>query len=172
MLSNYPERWLPVSGYEGLYEVSDFGNVRSLDRLSAYKDGRSSLRKGRILKAQKDNLGRLQVRLSKDGVGKTFRVHRLVLEAFDRPRPEGLIACHWDDNPENNRLENLRWDTPSGNNLDQVRNGNHYAANRTHCPQGHEYAGDNLIVYENRRYCRTCQRRYVRESYHRKKNEQ
>jgi hypothetical protein len=56
------------------------------------------------------------------GTTKTRLVHHLVLEAFVGPRPDGQVGCHFDDDPRNNRVENLRWDTSSANALDRVRN--------------------------------------------------
>lgn len=74
--------------------------------------------------------GYLQVRL----VGKTRRVHSLVLIAFVGPRPDGMECCHGDGNPANNHLSNLRWDTPKSNHSDRGRHGtgnhgvrNHFA---------------------------------------------
>jgi hypothetical protein len=67
--------------------------------------------------------GHLFVNLASGG-GKVPRpVHRLVLEAFAGPRPPGMICCHWDGDPGNNRLGNLRWDTPKANSADALRHG-------------------------------------------------
>lgn len=57
-------------------------------------------------------------------LGKQYAVHRLVLEAFVGTCPEGYEACHYDDDPTNNRLTNLRWDTHESNIMDKIRNGN------------------------------------------------
>lgn len=66
----------------------------------------------------------LKVSLSRDGKQTTFLVHRLVLEAFVGPCPEGMEACHDPDpDPTNNRLDNLRWDTPKANGQDRIRHG-------------------------------------------------
>ena len=69
---------------------------------------------------------------------KKIRTHILVLETFVGPRPEGMHGCHYDDNPMNNRLDNLRWDTPRANRMDEIRNGNNHQANKTHCAQGQQ----------------------------------
>lgn len=67
--------------------------------------------------------GHVKVGLSK-GNKKYFRkVHRLVLEAFVGPRPEGMECCHYNGDPADNRLENLRWDTSKGNTSDSIRHG-------------------------------------------------
>ena len=95
-----------IEGYEGLYEVSNLGRVRSLD--SYDRLGRLH-KKGKILKPAIIKDGYLQVHLSKEGKKKTFMVHRLVAQAFI-PNPEGLpIINHKDENPKNNRVENIEW---------------------------------------------------------------
>lgn len=97
--------WRPIPGHPG-YEASDDGLVRSLDRLD--KAGRQ--RKGRILKQHLLN-GYPAVRIN----GRSLRVHRLVLLAFEGPCPKGMEACHYNGNPLDNRIENLRWDTHRSN---------------------------------------------------------
>jgi hypothetical protein len=154
------EAWKPVPGYEGAYEVSDAGQVRSLDRL----DARGRRRTGKQLSLRKQPSGHLTVSLCLDRLPRSFQVHHLVLMAFVGPRPEGMEGCHYDDNPSNNHLDNLRWDTRSANQLDSVRNGTHHMAARTHCPKGHEYTAGNTYLYPtNRRACRECRRAYREE---------
>lgn len=156
------EVWLPVVGFEGLYEVSDHGRVRSVDRSFTRSTGRSYTVRGRVLKESKAGRGYPRVTLYQGGP-KARYVHRLVLEAFEGECPKGRIACHWDDDPTNNHLSNLRWGTPSENNHDKVRNGNDHNARKTHCAQGHEYTLENTRHYvtpqgHNMRVCRTCQK--------------
>lgn len=151
------EQWRPVIGHEG-YEVSSQGRVRSIDRVLTFKDGRSRIARGRELKSWP--IGKVGHR----GVGLTGKaralVHVLVLEAFVGPRPEGLVACHGNGIADDNRVENLRWDTYSENNNDLVRHGTHSQASKTHCPAGHEYSPENTREYVHRgwklRYCRAC----------------
>lgn len=155
------EQWLPVVGYEGLYEVSDHGRVRSLERQVPNGEGTVRTVRSRILKSGNTSAGRPLVQLWKDGKGTGKHPYWLVLEAFVGPRPEGMQACHWDDNPHNNKLENLRWGTPSENWMDMVRNGNHVQARKTRCPQGHKYTPENTYRQPskpNSRVCRTCRR--------------
>ena len=159
------EQWKPVVGYEGLYEVSDHGRVRSLDRTVSYSKEWNRRLSGRVLKSPLSvNGGYPQVRLTKNNRGSTKSIHRLVLEAFVGPCPEGMQACHYDDDPTNNRLENLRWGTRSHNERDKLRNGNHNNAKKTHCPQGHEYTPENTYLYRGRRDCRICKLERNRKS--------
>ena len=152
------EKWLPVVSYPD-YEVSDHGRVRSVDRTKCYPVNGWRTFKSRVLKQHQTRAGHMQVRISNDDGVKTFLAHRLVLEAFVGPCPEGMEACHWDDNPANNLLSNLRWDTRSNNHYDRVRNGIHPQANKTHCKWGHEYTPENTqIVTAGHRRCRTCER--------------
>jgi len=97
------EIWKDIVGYEGLYKVSNKGNIRSLDRLG--KNGKNSqmLYKGRPRKARKHN-GYFVVDLSKNNEAKTYFVHRLVVSAFIQ---SGGVVNHKDGNKLNNKLENL-----------------------------------------------------------------
>lgn len=151
------ERWLPIPGYEGFYEVSGHGRVRSLNRTILRSDGVWQPCRGRVLRPGGSNgPGHLFVNLC--GMDKRHRVHwvhRLVLQAFVGPCPTGKMCCHWDDGPKNNRLSNLRWDTRSKNVHDAVRNGRNFRAARTHCPRNHPFRSPNLIItYEPK--CRRC----------------
>lgn len=124
--STKTERWLPVVGFEGLYEVSSFGRVRGLDRMvgSRHK-GTFKTWKGRILaRSPHKSDGYLRVRLSRNGQNYRGSVHRLVLEAFVGSCPDGMQACHYPDrDPKNNNLENLRWDTQLANHEDSRKHG-------------------------------------------------
>lgn len=151
------EVWLPVAGYQGIYEVSDKGAVRSLDRVA----GNNQNRRGRVLKERQLPNGRPRVSLAKDGSVKDAYTYRLVLEAFVGPCPPGHEALHWDDDPSNNSLTNLRWGTRTENMRDMSRNGRGNAG-ITHCPVGHEYTAENTYTYpgsQKHRGCRACGRR-------------
>lgn len=152
------ESWLPIAGYEGRYEVSNLGRVRSLDRVRSH--GRRW--KGRILKPNTTPGGYLIVNLYLDNAMRSHTVHRLVLTAFVGPASEGHEALHRDGDPLNNALGNLSWGTRSENTQDQIRHGTHIHASKTHCPAGHPYDGDNLYVRPGttHRRCRECQRAY------------
>lgn len=115
------ENWLPVVGFEGFYEVSDLGNVRSFGRL---KWGGKAYYwvEGRTLVRSVDGRGYLNVNLS--GIRKITRtVHSLVADAFLGPRPVGMEVCHNDGNKANPILSNLRYDTKSSNQLDAYKHG-------------------------------------------------
>lgn len=152
-----PELWLPVTGYEGVYEVSNAGQVRSVDRMVHRGGGTTRKAKGVILRAAPTSTGRLTVALSLDGKHRTHLVHRLVAVAFLGSPPEGTEVCHNDGDASNNRVTNLRWDTHASNMLDAIRDGANHNTRKTVCPSGHPYAGENLIVQpDGSRKCRTC----------------
>ena len=109
------ERWLPVPGYLGLYEVSELGRVRSLDRLCLGKDGREEVHRGQILAPQKLKNGYLEVYLCRGAKREHRTVHSLVADAFLGPRPKGHDILHFDGNRENNSYTNLGYDTRAEN---------------------------------------------------------
>jgi hypothetical protein len=166
------EHWLPIVGYEGMYEVSDLGRVRSLDRI----DSSGARRRGKMLKLLiEQTAGQTQyfgVRLSKNSKVWPYRVHRLVLDAFVGPCPDGKECCHLNDIGTDNRLENLRWDVHKANARDQVRNAHHFNDSKTHCEHGHEFTPENTMHVSRRlggRKCRECKRQRDIEYRERKK---
>lgn len=115
------EQWKDIEGYEGLYQVSNEGRVRSLDvEIDAYnfsaKKNIKYIKKGRILKQHRDKDGYLLVGLSSSYNGKVIRkVHRLVAEAFI-PNPDNLPEInHKDECKANNVWTNLEWSDRSHN---------------------------------------------------------
>lgn len=155
------ERWAPIPGYEGAYEVSDRGNVRSLDRVT----DRGRRWKGRVMTPSPMRNGYMTVTLWRDGRQRSRLVHRLVLDAFVGKAPEGHEALHANGDRGDNRLANLSWGTHSENQLDQVSHGTHHRASRTHCPAGHPYDAENTYTYPGKphRACRVCRAKYIRE---------
>lgn len=149
------ELWLPVPGYEGFYEVSDQGRVRSVDRVIQTRKG-PSRRKGRVRRPHVHKQGYLELPLCRDGEQQMFTVHRLVMLAFVGPRPEGMDICHGDGDKRNNSVSNLRYDTHTENQLDIVRQGRHQLANKTHCIHGHPFDAENTRWVGRARVCRTC----------------
>lgn len=117
------ETWKPVVGYEGLYEVSDHGGVRSLDRVTEYPNGMTRAFQGQVLADHSMASGHRMVDLYRSGQRWSTTVHTLVAEAFIGPRPAGMDVCHGDSDPANNLVGNLRYDTRRGNVADSVAAG-------------------------------------------------
>lgn len=112
------ETWRDIPGYEGSYQVSDMGRVRSLPRLVPHGASYSRL-KGRVLKPAPNRHGYQHLVLRKDGRNHDHEVHVLVASAFLGPRPDGDIQVrHLDGNRSNNTLTNLLYGTRSENQLD------------------------------------------------------
>ena len=108
------ELWKDIDGYEGLYQVSNLGNVKSLNYNRTGKE--------RILKPGNNGLGYLNVLLCKNGKTKTFKIHRLVANAFI-PNPYNKPEVnHKDENKTNNCVDNLEWMTSKENNNYGTRN--------------------------------------------------
>jgi len=110
------EIWKDVEGYDGCYQVSNYGKVKSIDRYVEYTDGRVRFYKGKILKTRKNKDGYLCVKLSKNGITYNTFLHRLIATAFI-PNANSLpIINHKDENPSNNNISNLEWCTYKYNN--------------------------------------------------------
>nr|WP_087511402.1 NUMOD4 motif-containing HNH endonuclease [Lactiplantibacillus plantarum] len=99
------EVWKPVKGYEGYYEVSCFGNVRSVERYDTI--GRK--KHGVMLSGCNNGNGYLSVQLAKDGCKKRKYIHRLVAESFVHRVENNNEVNHKDENTLNNRADNLEW---------------------------------------------------------------
>ena len=148
---SHTETWLPVVGFEGHYEVSDQGRVKTLKTDVATG--------GRILKPQV--IARYYyVGLWKNGKLKQSRLHRLVLLAFVGPCPEGMECLHGPGGKFDNRLSNLRWGTKSENMQDHVASGLHHEASKTHCEYDHPFDDENTYVRPDGRGrgCKQCQK--------------
>lgn len=163
------ERWSPVKSWEGFYEVSDKGQVRSLDRVVTYCTGVQRKHKGKILR-QKEHTrgyGHKQVTLECQNRKETSCVHSLVLEAFVGPPPPGFEACHKDSDPSNNCVENLYWGSRTQNRRDRMV-AEH--GSDLECPRGHLLITENLVQSKlPGRCCLACDRAGSRCSYfHRK----
>lgn len=128
------EIWKAIPGFKG-YEASDRGRVRSIDRVIMVNlHGRGILfpvrRRGQILKPQwsgEGNKSRLHVALGK---GNQLGVHQVVMLAFVGPPPIGMEVAHNNGKPDDNRLSNLRYDTPVGNQADRLKHGTHMRGRR------------------------------------------
>lgn len=104
------EQWKEIKGYEGYYEVSDKGRVRSVGHFCRTKGGVTQFRQGKVLKEDcSDKRGYRSVRLCKEGATKKYLVHRIVAQTFI-PNPYSLPCVdHINDKPEDNSVLNLTW---------------------------------------------------------------
>lgn len=109
------EQWVSLLGFDGTYQVSNLGRIRSLDRRV-----NNRFYKGQLIKANSNSLGYFFVNLANAGVHRTMSVHRAVLESFTG-RKEKMVVRHVDNNKANNRLENLSWGTHADNMQDLER---------------------------------------------------
>jgi len=118
------EIWKPIPGWEGIYEASNYGQIKSIERVVAtntvnqYRTVRE-----RIMKIQTTKDGYKLVSLKHKNKRFSATVHNLVMMSFVGPRPEGLCICHNNGIPSDNRLDNLRYDTPSSNTQDKWLHG-------------------------------------------------
>ena len=162
--STHPEQWRPVVGWEGLYEVSDHGRVRSLDRMVRGAYGSNWLRRGTILKLYAEWSGHMTVRLQADNRGKkNMKVHQMVLSAFVGPLPEGKVTRHLNGVPSDNRLANLEYGTYRQNLRDRQE---HKARDKqegevSKCIRNHPLEDPNLIAHRKVKgilSCLACER--------------
>jgi hypothetical protein len=112
------EVWKDIEGYEGLYQVSNLGKVKSIDRyIKQYNGYNYSIRiyRGKILKSNIGNRGYLKVVLHKQRKAKTYNVHRLVAETFILNPNNYSQVNHKDENKLNNCVDNLEWCTSKYN---------------------------------------------------------
>ncbi|AWN04057.1 HNH endonuclease [Rhodococcus phage Peregrin] len=152
------EFWEDISNYEGLYQVSNLGRIKSLERVVNGRQGPMVVRE-RIMKPGRTRGGYLQVMLSKGGIRSPHKIHATVAKEFLGPRPSGFHVCHNDGNVKNNRISNLRYDTPRENRIDQIKHGTDNNANKAFCPRGHTLDAENLVPHIlklGRRQCQAC----------------
>lgn len=122
---NYPtdqEIWKDIPGFEGYYQASSFGQVRSLDRIVPLKDGRTRFAQGRILRPG-ITTNYLSVSLCISAIEKSFLIHYLVMLTFAGPRPAGYEINHQDGDKSNNSFANLEYVTTSQNKYHAFANG-------------------------------------------------
>jgi len=118
------EQWRDIPGWEGLYQASSEGRVRSLVRTQVGMDGYTRTHKSVILKITRTPLGYGFLQLRTPGIGKRCAVNRLVCAAFHGPPPSpNHQAAHNDGNSRNDSSANLRWATPKENAADKVAHG-------------------------------------------------
>lgn len=146
------EIWKDIKGYEGIYQVSNFGRVRSLDRTVADKRGRTLKIKGKILSPSvSPKGGYLGIALCKNGKSHSMKVHRLVAEAFI-PNDNNLPCInHKDEDTSNNKASNLEWCTWKYND----NYGKHSERiSKSHSKRVAQYTleGELVAVYDNAFY--------------------
>ena len=151
------EIWKPVPGYEGKYEVSSQGRVKSIARFNSrgYRLGE------RMLSPIDAGDGHLKVSLYSQAIPTRYYIHSLVLRAFIGEPKDGQVACHNNGVPGDNRIENLRWGTYSDNAQDSLKHGTNFQSRKTHCPRGHLLKMPNLRKAElakGERKCLACRR--------------
>lgn len=118
------ENWKPVVGYEGFYEVSDHGRIRTVEHIasSSIRNGGKRTVPSHMLKQHKKRTGYLMVDLCKEGKIRTVSVHRIVADAFLGAEPQ-LQVNHKNLNKTDNRVSNLEWVTAKENTAHQRSNG-------------------------------------------------
>lgn len=114
------ELWKDIKGYEGLYQISSFGNVKSIERTLLRKNGSSFSVKERILRPTYDKHGYSYVTLTNLKKPKRFFIHRLVAINFIPNPLHKTDVDHIDGNPSNPKLSNLRWATSTENHLNPI----------------------------------------------------
>jgi len=107
------EIWKDIPGYEGLYQASDFGNIKSLSRKIKCKNGKLVLFHGKNITPYINNTGYYKVRLHKKNISKTDYVHRIIMKTFKENK--NFHVNHMDNNPLNNNINNLEWCTQKEN---------------------------------------------------------
>ena len=163
------EEWRTIEGYEGLYEVSNLGRVRSLDMYVKGRYGNYRLHKGKVLSPAKDKNGYLKVNLCYNGKDKIIRVHRLVAGAFVS-NPDNLPEVnHKDEDKTNNNVENLEW----CNRKDNINYGTRTERQKNTNIQNGFWTGLSKEEYK-KKYYQNHKKEYNerKREYYRKKKEQ
>lgn len=168
------EQWRPVTGFEGYYEVSNQGRVRSVDRVTIRSNGVPMTVRGRVLVTRPDGqYGYQKVVLQRDGVWTTCFVHRLVALHWCERGPGQDYVLHGPGGSQDNSAANLRWGTPIDNAADRKAFGAPYPPPREMCGAGlHAMTPDNVYRPPRRpddRHCKACQRQRVRDYRERRK---
>lgn len=114
--------WVPIEGWP-YYEITPYGDIRSVDRYLVNRRGQRKFYRGQILKPYLTIEGYLSVQLCDDAGKLDKSIHVLVCSTFHGDCPDGMNCRHLDDNKINNYYENLMWGTPKQNMQDAIRNG-------------------------------------------------
>jgi hypothetical protein len=152
------EAWRPIPEWEGIYEASSLGRIRSIGR-TVQRGGHDMRVAEKILALNHNPSGYVRVVLSNAGRRLDDQLHAVIARTFHGPRPEGLEVRHLSGIQSDNSAANLKYGTSSENARDTVAHGNNVQRNRTHCPFGHALAAPNLVASEvkrGHRKCRAC----------------
>ena len=148
------EIWKPVPRFDGLIEASNLGRVKINDRTinakgSVGRSGYSFVRDGRILEGREHEFGYWLIEFMVEGVMHRTTAHKLVAEAWlGDPPEEGMHVCHGDNNPKNNHISNLRYDSPKGNASDKYVHGTQLAGEDI---WWHKLKEEQVVEIRNRR---------------------
>ena len=144
------EKWKDVIGYEGYYQVSNLGRVRSVDRIVRHSKNSTMKQKGRILSlTPRGKCNHLLATLHKDGHRWTASVHRLVLASFVGPCPEGKECLHGPAGVADNSVSNLKWGTSSENHYDMHRRDCTHNGVPVVCSDGREFINMAIAAEES-----------------------
>ena len=175
VIENKNEIWKPIIGYEGYYEISNYGRVKSLSRPVYKKDGSFHRYKKETIKCPKLTTdGYLAITLSVNGDNKTFLIHRLVASAFiDKPdkNNEELEVNHKDLNRRNNYYENLEWISHKDNVVYSANLGQYYVhsgVNNGRCVSVNVY-DDKWNLISSFQFLRQCAEWMMKNGYSRGK---
>lgn len=117
------EIWKDIPNYEGLYQISNLGNVKSLERIVTHNKYGTAHIKEKLLRPRDDSKGYGRVVLYKNNKKKQFKIHRLVAETFLPNKSNKSAVNHIDGNKKNNNVNNLEWCTIKENNIHAFENG-------------------------------------------------
>lgn len=162
------EIWKDICGYEGFYQVSNTGKIRSLDRITVDRNGKRCFRKGKELVQIPNSKGYMRIMLSDNKSKKRFFVHRIVALHFvnNVDKVNNNIVNHIDSNYRNNSADNLEWTTLKGNSQHALKNGRtkrtkrwldnlHRSQTKYYRPvEAYDENGDLVIRFKNLNECK------------------
>ena len=141
------EIWRDIEGYEGLYQVSNLGRVKSLTRIIHHKNNTLQPRYEKIMNAKNNQRGYLKIRLSKNSKRSSYYVHRLVALTFIPNDNNKRCVNHKDCNKLNNILDNLEWATDSENIIHAYNNNLFKTQKRVICIETNEIFNNLIDAY-------------------------
>lgn len=161
------EQWKAIQGWEEIYEISNYGNVRSIDRYINYPDGHKQFVKGKQLFLNTVNSGYQQVTLYKKSKPHKYYVHQLVAQAFvSNPNHHSEIH-HKDYNKQNNHADNLMWITHLDNIIDLQNHKNPQTGYKDSHNRfkSHKCADCGKIIRYKSTWCKQCAAKHIKHHY-------